>query len=80
MGVTDPRADSVIWKIAEGYSMLGDRESADYQLARIYHFYPQSSYRNRLANRFKNQRYPVAYLGKQISVEYDPDLKNIDKK
>lgn len=80
MGVTDPKADSVIWRIAEGYSLLGDRESADYQLERLYHFYPQSGYRNRLSNRFKNHRYPVAYLGKQIGVEYDPDLKNVDKK
>ncbi len=74
MGITDPAADGLLWRIAEGYAKIGDTANADYCRARLYYFYPQSAYRKKLGGRFAGRRYPVEYLGKTIDVKYDPAL------
>ncbi|MDY6935185.1 MAG: N-acetylmuramoyl-L-alanine amidase [Spirochaetota bacterium] len=74
LGVTDPDADRIIWNIARGFKMIGDKTTADYYYAKLYHFYPQSRYSKRLSIRVKGYRFPVEYLGKIIRIKHDPSL------
>lgn len=71
MGVTDPNADRVIWNIAKGFTMIGDKANADYYYAKLYYFYPHSSYRDKVKWRFSGYRYPVNYLGKLVDIKHE---------
>jgi len=74
MEVTGPGADALLWHIARGYALLGDRENARYHYSRIFYFYPESPYRKRLPHALRDYRYPVEYLGKELPVSYDPEI------
>jgi hypothetical protein len=80
MATTDPDADRIIWNIARGFNMIGDRVNSDYYYAKLYNFYPQSKYAGKLESRFKGYRFPVEYNGKLVNIKYDPSVKGLCKK
>lgn len=75
MSVTDPDADRIIWHIAKGFSMIGNRDNSEYYYSKLYNFYPQSRYARELEKRMTGYRFPVDYKGKWISPKYEPSLK-----
>ncbi len=79
MGPTDPGADNILWNIACGFDILGDRPNANYFFAKLYHFYPESKYNKNLNNKIGGYRYPVEYLGKWIDLKYDPAVLECNK-
>ncbi len=80
MATTDPDADGLIWNIARGFNMIGDKVNSDYYYSKLYNFYPQSKYVSKLESRFRGYRFPVEYNGKWIDIKYDPSLKETCKK
>ncbi len=74
MGLTDPDSGRVIWNIARGFELIGDRENSDYYYEVLYNFYPQSKYAKNCASRFKGYRFPVNYNGKSINIKYEASL------
>ncbi|MFC1670105.1 N-acetylmuramoyl-L-alanine amidase [Spirochaetota bacterium] len=81
MGLTDPGADKLLWKIAWGFKLIGDHANSDYYLNRLYYFYPGSYYSGKLKKRiykYRGHRYPVEYHGKKIEIKYmDNILKTV---
>ncbi len=75
MAVTDPEADTLILKIAGGFSRIGDAANAWYYRAKLHYFFPQSAHRNPPGTSFPGHRFPVEYLGRDIGIQYDPELK-----
>jgi len=80
MGPTDPDADSLIWNIARGFDLIGDKVNSEYYYAKLVNFYPQSKYAKKLEPGFKGYRFPVEYNGKPIKIQYEPSLKDESKK
>ncbi len=80
MSLTDPKADDLIWNIAFGFDLIGEKMNADYYYAKLYNFYPQSRYAKNLENRFRGYRFPVEYNGKNLAIKYEPSLKDESKK
>ena len=74
MGTTDPDAGRILWNIAKGFSLTGDRENSEYYYAKLYNFYPNSKYSKRLKHKFKGYRFPVEYNGRNIEIKYEPSL------
>ena len=75
MAVTDPEADNLILKISQGFSRLGDASNAWYYRAKLHYFFPQSAHRRLSGESFHGHRFPVEYLGRDIGIRYDPELK-----
>jgi N-acetylmuramoyl-L-alanine amidase len=80
MVLTDPKADELIWNIAKGFYLIGEKTNAEYYYAKLYNFYPQSKYAKNLESRFTGYRFPVEYNGKNLTIKYEPSLKNESKK
>jgi N-acetylmuramoyl-L-alanine amidase len=80
MGLTDPKADELIWNIAKGFNFIGEKINAEYYYAKLYNFYPQSKYVKKLENRFRGYRFPVEYNGKNSTIKYEPSLTDESKK
>jgi N-acetylmuramoyl-L-alanine amidase len=80
MGITEPNAGEVIWNIAKGFNLIGDKVNSDYYYAKLYNFYPQSKYAKNLEGNFKGYRFPVEYNGKNLNIKYEPSLKDESKK
>lgn len=80
MGLTDPKADRLLWNIARGFALIGDHENSRYYYARLYHFYPESRYVRRIQRSIKDYRIPVEYLGKMLEINYNPSVEEYKKK
>lgn len=72
---TQPDADALVYDIARAFNALGDRENSDYYYARLYHFYPGSTLRNRVPVRERAYRFPADHLGKKLAIIHEPPLK-----
>ncbi len=80
MGITDPGSDKIIWHIAKGFDLIGDRVNSEYYFSRLYHFYPQSKLVKNLESGFRGYRFPVEYNGKWIDIKYESSLKDDSRK
>ena len=80
MGSTDPGADRLLWNIARGFSLIGERKNSRYYYARLYHFYPESRYSSKIQRTIRDYRIPVEYLGKMLEINYKPSVEGYKKK
>jgi hypothetical protein len=72
---TGPESDALIWNIARGFTMCGFTEQSQYYLAKLYHFYPDSRYRNKIRKSVCGYRFPVEFHGKAVPLVYDPGIR-----
>lgn len=71
MGLTDPGADKLIYEIANGFNLIGDRPNSMYYFEKIYYFHPESGYRERLKPeiyKYNSYRFPVEHHGKKVAL------------
>lgn len=80
MGLTDPKADRLLWNIARGFALIGEKESSRYYYARLYHFYPGSRYLKGIERSIKGYRVPTEYLGKRLEINYNPSVEEYKKR
>lgn len=80
MGLTDPKADRLLWNIARGFALIGDQESSRYYYARLYHFYPESRYLKGIQRSVRGYRVPTEYLGKRLEINYNPSVEEYKKR
>ncbi len=66
MTVTAPDADTLLWRIAQGFTLIGEPAAARYYYSKIFYFYPQSQYHATLRGTAYDHRYPVEYLGREL--------------
>jgi N-acetylmuramoyl-L-alanine amidase len=71
MTVTAPDADTLLWRIAQGFGLIGELETSRYYFSKIAYFYPQSGYREMIGRYTGALRYPVEYHGKEIQFVED---------
>jgi N-acetylmuramoyl-L-alanine amidase len=67
MTVTAPDADTLLWRIAQGFALVGEPAASRYYYSKIFNFYPQSRYRGTLQGGAYDHRYQVEYLGRELS-------------
>lgn len=72
---TGPESDGLIWHIAHGFAMCSFREQSQYYFAKLYHFYPDSRYKNNIRKTVTGYRFPVEFHGKPVPLVYDPDIR-----
>lgn len=68
---TGPKADALLFELAEGFRKYGDKAQAQYYRERLFYFYPQSRLREKIERSIRSTRgyhFPAAFHGKEVMI------------
>jgi N-acetylmuramoyl-L-alanine amidase len=78
LAISDPSADKIHYYIARGFMQINDRRNAAYYFKRLYHFFPQSSFRKKIEQpAYKNYHFPVDYYGTYSEIIHEADFTRL---